>query len=329
MAGDHAELKKDVAVPKVSGSLMLIEVKAVAGNPTDWKHVDFKIAPVGSILGCDVAGVVKELGPDVEKSRFAVGDTLCGVVHGGSIKFPQNGGFAQYALVDSLLSYKLDLSVSKQAIIGEGRTETFEAAASLPVSLLTAGAVLGIHLGNEFVWRPQKPQHDFPLLIWGGATGVGQWLIQVAKALNAYTKIVVVASRKHEHILKQYGADELFDYHDADVLEQIKQKYGGFRYLVDAVSTPETFKQVNQCASDKEKAVLVPLMLYSEKDLPENERKSNVEISAALLYLVSGKEVPFGTVTLPARPEYRTKTAEFIKFTEARVASGELHHIPI
>ncbi|CAR21593.1 uncharacterized protein KLTH0B05610g [Lachancea thermotolerans CBS 6340] len=324
--GDKAVVKRDVPVPKIFGTQMLVEIKAVAGNPTDWKHVDFHIAPQGSILGCDVAGVVKELGPDVDKTRFAVGDTITGIVHGGSVKFPQNGGFADYALVDSVLSYKLKLNPTKQATISHGSVESFEAAASLPVSLLTAGVVLDLHLGNKLVWEPKTPQHDFPVVLWGGATGVGLWLIQLAKQLNAYSKIVVVASKKHEEHLCHLGADEVFDYHDSDVIDQIKAKYGGFRHLVDCVATPETFQQTYSLASDSADAIVMTLMMYSEKDIPEPERKSNVKVDWALLYLVSGSEVPFGKMTVPARPEYRTAVAEFIKFSEGRVLDGRLIH---
>ncbi|SCV02871.1 LAME_0H05886g1_1 [Lachancea meyersii CBS 8951] len=326
--GDKAVLKENVAVPKVTGTQMLVKVHAVAGNPTDWKHVDFKIAPQGSILGCDVAGVIVELGPDVDQKRFSVGKTTFGPVHGGSIKFPENGGHAEYALLDSVLSYDLELTKSDSKTIPEGPVRNFESAASLPVSILTAGAVLDIHFGNKLEWEPKSPQHDFPLLIWGGATGVGQWLLQVAKQINAYSKIIVVASKKHDAILKQYGADDVFDYHDSDVIEQITKKYGGLKHLVDGVSTPQTFHQVYKCAADN--ATIVPLMLYTEKDfIPEDERKKGIKIDAALLYLISGHDVPFGSITVPARPEYRTKTSKFVEFSESRIKSGQLHHIPI
>ncbi|SCU87761.1 LAFA_0E08658g1_1 [Lachancea sp. 'fantastica'] len=325
--GEKAVLNESVPVPKVNGTQILVKVKAVAGNPTDWKHVDYKIAPKGSILGCDVAGVVVELGPKVDKSRFSVGDAVAGLVHGGSVKFPDNGGHAEYASLDSLLSYKLDLSASTSNEIPEGPVKTYEAAASLPVSLLTAGAVLTMHLGNKLEWDLKTPQHDFPILIWGGATGVGQLLVQVAKQLHGYSKIVVVASKKHTKLLTQYGADEVFDYHDKDVIEQITKKYGGFQALVDGVSTPETFQQVYKCAADK--ATIVPLMLLSEKDIPESERKEGVKIDATLLYLASGYDVPFGTITIPANPGYREGVIRFINASESRIKDGKLHHIAI
>lgn len=36
----------------------------VAQNPTDWKSVHFRAAPSGSIVGCDFAGEVVEVGTE-------------------------------------------------------------------------------------------------------------------------------------------------------------------------------------------------------------------------------------------------------------------------
>lgn len=100
----------------------------------------------------------------------------------------------------------------------------------IPVSLTSAGLVLTYNLGLNLKWEPSTPQRNGPILLWGGATAVGQSLIQLANKLNGFTKIIVVASRKHEKLLKEYGADELFDYHDIDVVEQIKTQVQ--QYLV-------------------------------------------------------------------------------------------------
>lgn len=327
--GDKAVLKDNVPVPKLTGSLVLIKTKAVAGNPTDWKHIKYKIGPQGAIVGCDAAGEIVALGPDVDKSKFAVGDTIYSIVHGSSVKHPGNGAFAEYSALDSKLSFKADLTLSGESRIPAGVVKSFEAAATLPVSIDTAGAILHHNFGNELIWEPAKPQHDFPILIWGGATGVGQMLIQIAKKINAYSKIIVVASRKHEATLKKYGADELFDYHDSDVVKQIKSKYPNVTYLVDAVSNKETIQQVYRCSADNEPVTILQLTLLSEKDIAEAERKSNVTITGTLLYSATGEEVPFGSLTLPANPEYRAKSIEFTKFITPKINAGEIYHIPV
>ncbi|EGA77217.1 YNL134C-like protein [Saccharomyces cerevisiae Vin13] len=178
-------------------------------------------------------------------------------------------------------------------------------------------------------WKPSKAQRDQPILFWGGATAVGQMLIQLAKKLNGFSKIIVVASRKHEKLLKEYGADELFDYHDADVIEQIKKKYNNIPYLVDCVSNTETIQQVYKCAADDLDATVVQLTVLTEKDIKEEDRRQNVSIEGTLLYLIGGNDVPFGTFTLPADPEYKEAAIKFIKFINPKINDGEIHHIPV
>jgi NADPH:quinone reductase-like Zn-dependent oxidoreductase len=39
-------------------------VTHVAQNPTDWKHVHFGFAKPGSVVGCDFAGEVVEIGKE-------------------------------------------------------------------------------------------------------------------------------------------------------------------------------------------------------------------------------------------------------------------------
>jgi NADPH:quinone reductase-like Zn-dependent oxidoreductase len=71
----------DVSRPELRDGFVLVKVKAVGVNPTDWKHVDYGIAKVGSRTGCDYAGVVEEVGAGV--TSFEKGDRIAGVVYGG------------------------------------------------------------------------------------------------------------------------------------------------------------------------------------------------------------------------------------------------------
>lgn len=73
---------QEVPKPKLRDDYVLVKVKAVGLNPTDWKHVDFAITKAGSRMGCDYAGVVEEVGGKVKKD-FKKGDRISGVVHGG------------------------------------------------------------------------------------------------------------------------------------------------------------------------------------------------------------------------------------------------------
>ncbi|KAK5781721.1 uncharacterized protein PWA37_004620 [Arxiozyma heterogenica] len=329
--GDKPVVKDNVPLPELENGFMLVKPKAVAGNPTDWKHISYKIGPQGSILGCDVAGEIVKLGPGVDSNVFHVGDYVYGFVHGASVRFPTNGAFAQYVALDSGIAYKAPktMTLSGQERIPEGPVTTFEAAASLPVSITTAGVALHREFGLKLDYTGAKPQRDFPVLFWGGATGVGQHLIQIAKQINGYSKIIVVASKKHEQILKEYGADELFDYHDENVIEQIKSKYPNIQHLVDCVSNTTTIQQTYKCASEDHDATILQLVTLSINDIKPEDRRNNKKIIGTLLYKAGGHDVPFGSFTLPADPEYRKDTHEVIKFLNPKLDKGDIHHIPI
>ena len=74
-----------------------------------------------------------------------------------------------------------------------GKLKYLEDAVSLLVVLLMAGTVLFHKFGLKLEWELNIPQNDFPILIWGGMTSIGQSSIQLAKRLHGQTKIIVVA----------------------------------------------------------------------------------------------------------------------------------------
>ncbi|KAG0675320.1 hypothetical protein C6P41_002271 [Kluyveromyces marxianus] len=327
--GNAPVVKTGVPVPELTEGTVLIKVEAVAGNPTDWKHIAYKIGPEGSILGCDVAGTIVKFGPNTSSDNLKVGDTVYTLLHGASVRHPENGGFAEYARASPDMLYKADLTHTSENEIPEGTVKHFETAASLGVSLTTAGVALSFHLGNKLLWNPPTPQHDHPILIWGGAAAVGQQLIQVAKKLNAYTKIITVASKGKEELLKSYGADDVYDYKDPDVIKKIKFKYTNIRHAIDGISNQDSFVQTYRTLAEEGDVTLLHLTMLSMRDIPEAERRDNVKIEGALLYLAFGTDVPFGAITVPAVPAYKPSTTGFIKFIAPHVQDGSIRHIPI
>ncbi len=72
-----------VPVPPLRPDYILVRTTAVGLNPTDWKHVDHLGGgdPTGTRVGCDYAGVVEEVGPEVTKP-WRKGDRVAGMIHG-------------------------------------------------------------------------------------------------------------------------------------------------------------------------------------------------------------------------------------------------------
>lgn len=58
---------EDAPIPKLRDNYVIVKTKAVAINPTDWKHID-RLAPIGARVGCDYAGEVVEVGPNLSKA---------------------------------------------------------------------------------------------------------------------------------------------------------------------------------------------------------------------------------------------------------------------
>ncbi|CAI4058911.1 hypothetical protein SUVZ_04G0010 [Saccharomyces uvarum] len=326
-----AVVKEGVPIPELEDGFVLIKTVAVAGNLTDCEHIDYKIGPQSSILGCDATGQIVKLGPGVDCKRFAIGDYISGFIHGSSVRFPSNGAFAEYSAVSAGIAYKLsnDIRLCGKDSLPEGPVKSLEGAVTIPVSLTTAGLVLTYNLGLNMEWKPSVSQRSHPVLIWGGATAVGQLLIQLTKKLNGFTKIIVVASQKHEKQLKEYGADELFDYHDVDVVEQIKKKYNNIPYLVDCFANVDTLQQVYRIAADKLDATVIELNTLTVEDVKEEYRRQNVTISKTSLYAVGGHKVPFGKFTFLADLECKRAAIRFVEFISPKVDDGEIHHIPV
>ncbi|CAI4309924.1 AGA_1a_G0006420.mRNA.1.CDS.1 [Saccharomyces cerevisiae] len=298
-----AVVKEGVPIPELEEGFVLIKTLAVAGNPTDWAHIDYKVGPQGSILGCDAAGQIVKLGPAVDPKDFSIGDYIYGFIHGSSVRFPSNGAFAEYSAISTVVAYKSpnELKFLGEDVLPAGPVRSLEGAATIPVSLTTAGLVLTYNLGLNLKWEPSTPQRNGPILLWGGATAVGQSLIQLANKLNGFTKIIVVASRKHEKLLKEY---------------------------VDCVANQNTLQQVYKCAADKQDATVVELTNLTEENVKKENRRQNVTIDRTRLYSIGGHEVPFGGITFPADPEARRAATEFVKFINPKISDGQIHHIP-
>lgn len=76
-AGNALEVR-DAPMPKAGSGELIVKNAAVAINPLDWHMADHGVfvSQWPAILGCDVAGEVYEVGPDV--ATFKRGDRVIG-----------------------------------------------------------------------------------------------------------------------------------------------------------------------------------------------------------------------------------------------------------
>jgi NADPH:quinone reductase-like Zn-dependent oxidoreductase len=218
IGGQGGRVQDDVAIPTISSNEILVKVKAVALNPTDFKHLDV-ISPPHSIIGCDYAGVIHEVG-DSAKGKWNVGDRVAGAVHGGL--YPDKGAFAEYLKTDADLAWKVPDSISDADATTYG------------VSAVTAMLVLNVHHGLPFVdTKPATPKNE-AVFVYAGATSVGLYHIEMAKA--AGYKVVTTASPRSFQLVKDYGADAVFDYNSPTVAADIIKEYSKITKAVDCFS---------------------------------------------------------------------------------------------
>jgi NADPH:quinone reductase-like Zn-dependent oxidoreductase len=180
----------DLPRPILRSDDVLIEVHATSVNPVDWKirrglmkertHYDFPL-----ILGWDVAGIVKEAGPEARTLR--PGDAVY-----GRPDITRNGAYAEFA------------AVRENLLVPKPRELSFEEASALPLAGQTALQALeaaGLRSGHK-------------ILIHGGAGGVGSLAIQMAKAKGA--RVAATASGGNREFVESLGADTVVDYQTED-----------------------------------------------------------------------------------------------------------------
>jgi NADPH:quinone reductase-like Zn-dependent oxidoreductase len=167
MGGEPGQvsLVTDRPHPRPRPGYVLVDVKAVALNPTDWKHVD-NLNNKGLLSGCDYAGVVAETGQGYD-TTWKVGDRICGFAHGGNQLQQEDGAFAERIAVKADVQMKVPDKMS------------FEEAATLGVGVITCGQGLVQQMGLSW---PTSPSTSGDLLfIYGGSSATGTLGIQFAK----------------------------------------------------------------------------------------------------------------------------------------------------
>lgn len=219
IGGQGGRVQNDVPIPTISPDQILVKVKAVALNPTDFKHLDV-ISPPNSIIGCDYAGVVHRVG-DAVKTRWEIGDRVAGFVHGGL--YPDKGAFAEYLKIDADLAWRVPDAVSDTDATTYG------------VSAVTAMLNLNVRHSLPFVDGSVKttPRNE-AIFFYAGSTSVGLYQLQIAKAAG-YT-VITTASPRSFDLVKRYGADAVYDYNSPTVAADIVKDYPNITKAVDCFS---------------------------------------------------------------------------------------------
>lgn len=188
---------EDVAKPIPKDNEVLIKVHAVSVNDWDWgllRGVPFANRTMSGllkpkkiqILGCDIAGMVEEVGEKVK--QFKIGDEVFGDISSHGF-----GGFAEY------------VCSNENSLMLKPSSMTFEQAAALPQAGVLAldGLVKGkIEQDNNKV--VQK------VLINGASGGTGSFAVQIAKSFGA--EVTGVCRTNKLEFVRSIGADHVIDF---------------------------------------------------------------------------------------------------------------------
>ena len=91
---------------------------------------------------------------------------------------------------------------------------------------------------------PLSPvKEPIDLLVWGGASSVGQYVIQLAHLGGL--RVLATSSPKNFPLLKSLGADLVYSYADPETPQKIREATGGrLAHAVDCISEGDTPDQV-------------------------------------------------------------------------------------
>ena len=171
-----------VARPEAGPGEVLVRVAASGVNPLDLKIregvADHARQTLPAILGIDLAGTVLEVGAAV--TRFRRGDEVFGMIGGVG---GHQGSLAQYAAIDAhLLACKpANLSMREASVV--------------PLVFITAWE----GLVDRMAVRPGQV-----VLVLGGAGGVGQMAIQIARDRGA--EVFATGSASSRQTIERLGA---------------------------------------------------------------------------------------------------------------------------
>ncbi len=155
----------DRPYPQPRPGYLIVEAKAVALNPADWKHVDF-IQTENALLGLDFAGVVLETGIGYTKD-WKKGDRICGFANGGNTRLGELGAFAERIVVRADVSMRIPDGMS------------FQEAATLGVGIMTCGQGLFQQMMFNLPSNPSKSGEL--VLVYGGSSATGAMAIQLLR----------------------------------------------------------------------------------------------------------------------------------------------------
>ncbi|THZ04948.1 putative quinone oxidoreductase [Aureobasidium pullulans] len=238
---------RDAPLPTAGPGEIIVKNAAIAINPVDWHMQDHGIfvQQWPTILGCDVAGEVFEVGSGVD--RFQKGDRVIGHSTPFPNGRPSDGAFALYTIVSADKASILPNHISfTDGVVVPFAVESAVCALSVKEPGPCMPGVITPALGLPL---PTLEGHTSSikktLVVYGASASTGAMVTQLATAAGI-TVIAIIGSHNFD-LAKQCGAAQVFDHKDASLVENVvaavKKLDADFVGIFDAISIPETFER--------------------------------------------------------------------------------------
>ncbi|EJD50354.1 dehydrogenase [Auricularia subglabra TFB-10046 SS5] len=296
-----------VPIPVPGRGQVLVKVEGAAQNPVDAFFITV-VAQPGTVVGCDFVGIVVQIGSDVPHGLRRVGERVAGFVYGGVTR-DAGGAFAEYVLADAAVTISIPNSLS------------VEEAAGLGIAPFTACQVLhqSLRLPLQNALSKNGPISAQPpyLLVWSGASAVGQYTIQLASLLGLH--VIATASPARHDLLRRLGARAVVDYADSDAVTRIRNlTCGRLNMAVDCFGAPE---KVAACLGPQGGTVA---LIRPNKNGPS---RSDVDERMSLVFTLLGKAVQV-PVAIPALPPHHADGEQYGRLLGFLLAQRKLKLVP-
>ncbi|KAF8440464.1 chaperonin 10-like protein [Boletus edulis BED1] len=234
-------------IPKPGSGQVLVKIHTAALNPVDYKiqQTGALIEKFPAVLGVDMAGVVEDVGEGVQD--YVKGNKV--FAHGNFTD--DQASYQQYAVATTDFTAKIPPNLD------------FDRAATVPLGFDTASVglysdQLGAGLTPPWVEGGRDKYAGKSILIMGGSSSVGSYVIQLAK-LSGFSHIITTANPAHQDELKLLGATEVIDRHLSGekftaALQKITQQ--PIKIAYDAIALPETQRAAMSAVAQGGKLVM-------------------------------------------------------------------------
>lgn len=216
---------EDIAKPTPGKGQVLVKLRAAALNHRDlWiQQEQSNPSAAGIVLGSDGSGVIEDVGEEVDDSLIgqavvinpSIGWGKNPLVQADAFKilgFPDHGTFSEY------------LAISRKQVVEKPEHLSFEEAAAMPLSALTAYRAL-------FTKARLRPGEK--VLVTGIGGGAALWALKLAVSFQAK---VFITSGSPEKLIRglAMGAVSGFNYKEPDWVNKVQQSAGGIDVIIDS-----------------------------------------------------------------------------------------------